>query len=263
MQAQGALDVPQNYSVANALKSAYLILLETKTSKSSGEKPVLEYCTPESISTALLDMVVQGLNPAKNQCYFIPYGKKLSMIKSYLGTIAITKRLPEVKDVKGYAVYKGDNLKLGFDFKTGRTTIEEYVPSLDRKATDLVGALAVVIGSDEILHVEYMTMDQVRSAWAQGDMKGNSPAHKNFSDQMAIKTVIKRACKVYANTSDDQSMVSEYLNQNMKLADQEFQEEIEQNAGSKTLELPDNVDLETGEIIEADFSDEQNDKAPF
>ena len=48
-----------------------------------------------------------------------------------------------------------------------------------------------------------MSMIQIRDAWNQGPMKGNSPAHKNFPDQMACKTVINRACKLLIRASDD------------------------------------------------------------
>ena len=46
--------LPADYSPENALKSAWLILLETKTSKQDGERPVLDACTKESIANTLL-----------------------------------------------------------------------------------------------------------------------------------------------------------------------------------------------------------------
>ena len=67
----GELKLPTNYSAANALKSAWLILQETKD---RNDKPALVVCTKESVANALLDMVVQGLSPMKKQCYFIVYG---------------------------------------------------------------------------------------------------------------------------------------------------------------------------------------------
>lgn len=74
------LDLPRNYSLDNALKSAYLTL---NTVKDKNDKPVMtdgkltEVCTRASIANAVLDMVIQGLNPSKKQCYFIVYGKTL------------------------------------------------------------------------------------------------------------------------------------------------------------------------------------------
>ena len=37
----------------------------------------------------------------------------------------------------------------------------------------------------------------------QGATKGQSPAHRNFPQEMAKKTVIGRACKLFVSTSDD------------------------------------------------------------
>lgn len=260
MQTEGSLQIPENYSPENALKSAYLKLLETKD---KDNKPVLQTCTQESIANSLLEMVVQGLNPMKNQGYFIPYGNKLTFTRSYLGTIAITKRLPGVKDVKGYAVYKDDEFETEFDLLTGSLKVKKYTPNVkNRNPKDLIGAFALIIGEEDILHMEYMDMDQIRAAWNMGAMKGNSGAHKQFPDQMAIRTVINRACKMYANTSDDSDIFANLLNKTST----EVEAEIEENANKEMLDFEDNqveaeyevidvdeeVDPEAGEIKESD-----------
>lgn len=252
MQAEGSLQIPANYSPQNALKAAYLILSEAQT---KDKKPVLQACTQESIANALLEMVTQGLNPNKNQCYFIPYGNQLNFQRSYLGTVAITKRIPGVRDIKAYALYKGDEFETEFDVLSGRLKIKTYNPKLENiSKANLIGAFALVVGDKEILHLEYMTMDQIRSAWNQGQMKGNSPAHNNFSEEMAKKTVINRACKMYANTTDDSDIFAQMLNKTSL----EVEEEIEANANKEMLDFPqnvieaeyENVDLETGEITD-------------
>ena len=253
MQTEGSLQIPENYSPENALKSAYLKLLETKT---KDNKPVLQACTQESIANSLLEMVVQGLNLMKNQGYFIPYGNNLTFTRSYLGTIAITKRLPGVKDIKGYAVYKDDEFETEFDLISGSLKVKKYTPNVkNRNPKDLIGAFALVIGDENILHMEYMDMDQIRAAWNMGAMKGNSGAHRQFPDQMAIRTVINRACKMYANTSDDSDIFANLLNKTST----EVEEEIEENANKEVLDFPEEViegeyevsevvDQETGEI---------------
>ncbi|WP_144460067.1 recombinase RecT, partial [Bacillus pumilus] len=67
-----------------------------------------ESCSRESIANSLLDMVVQGLSPAKTQCYFIPYGKQLQLNRSYFGTQAVLKRLTNVKDIWANVIFEGD-----------------------------------------------------------------------------------------------------------------------------------------------------------
>lgn len=263
LQAKGAIDFPNNYSVGNALKSAYLILQEAKTRE---KKPVLQVCTQESIANALLDMVVQGLNPTKQQCYFIPYGNQLTLSRSYLGTIALTKRLKGVKDVVAYPIYKNDKLDIGFDILTGKTKINEFKPALDHKAQDLIGALGIVVGENEILYLEYMNMEQIRNAWNQGTMKGNSPAHKNFPDQMAIKTVINRVCKKYVNAADDSDKIADLISKTAEEVDNELEIEMAENANAKELPLDEIEEVEFEEIQEIDGQVEIQDvieDAPF
>lgn len=258
MQSEGSLQIPENYSPENALKSAYLKLLETKT---RDNKPVLQACSQESIANSLLEMVVQGLNPMKNQGYFIAYGKQLTFSRGYLGTVSITKRLPGVKDVKGYPVYKDDEFETEFDLITGSLKVKKYTPNVkSRDPKNLIGAFALIIGDEEILSMEYMDMAQIRKAWNQGATKGNSPAHKNFPDQMAVRTVINRACKMYASTSDDSDLTVNILNR----TETEVIEEVKENANKELMEFKEDVvdeeekgkeiveviDEETGEIKE-------------
>ena len=116
---------------------------------------------------------------------------------------------------------------------------------------------------------------------SMGAANGNSPAHKNFPDQQAIKTVKSRAVKSFVNTADDSEIVNSGET-SVAYTDSEFSKEIEANANKLELdvstppteekEAPTNVDEETGEIIEEPiegqddfFGDdfEELDKAPF
>ena len=85
----GALNLPKDYSVGNALKFAWLMLTETVDKE---KRPVLSVASKESVANALLQMCIQGLNPMKKQCYFIAYGSKLEMQRSYRGSVAVAKR---------------------------------------------------------------------------------------------------------------------------------------------------------------------------
>lgn len=221
--------IPPNYSAENALKSAWLILQNVQT---RDKKPVLEVCDQNSITQALFNMAIQGLNPAKNQCYFIAYGNQLTLSRSYLGTIAITKRLPEVKDVKAYVIYEGDEFEYAYDAETGSMKVTKYTPKFNNiDVKKIQGVFAIVVGEEGILHTEVMSMDQVRAAWNQGQTKGDSPAHKNFPEEMAKKSVINRACKTYYSTSDDSSLMmvdeepTDLVNATYQVVEQEDQQE--------------------------------------
>lgn len=199
----GTLKFPKDYSPENALKASYLLLLETKT---RDNKPVLEACTKESIANALLKMVVLGLNPIKKQGNFIAYGDKLSFDVEYAGNIALAKRCG-MKGIKGVAINKGDEFEFEINPTSGRKCVTKHKQTIDSIGDpNIVGAYAVIEYEDGTVDTEIMNFKQIQAAWNQGSMKGNSPAHKNFPDQMAIKTVINRACKLIIRTSDDSSL---------------------------------------------------------
>jgi len=243
----GELFFPKNYSPENAIKSAMLILQETKTKKEDGF-PVLEYCTRESIANTLLEMVILGLSPLKKQCDFIAYGKKLSLQREYHGTIALAKRLGGVKETNANIIYEGDIFKYEVNPDTGKKKIIEHKQEFKNiDDSKILGAYAVLTFEDKETapYVEIMNMNQIRLAWLQGATKGQSPAHRNFPGEMAKKSVIGRACKLFISSSDDSTLalaerVSGKKEHEVEEADAEeleIQQEIEANANSEEIDF--------------------------
>lgn len=203
----GELTLPKDYSPENALKSAYLVLSEQKD---KAGKSVLESCTKPSIANALFSMVTWGLSPMKSQVYFIPYGDKLQISKSYLGNIAIAKRTAGVKEVNAVLVYKNDLFNIGVNLKTGIFEVIEHSTSLENiNDAEIIGGYAVVIFNDGSVKTEIMNIKQVETSWNQGYAKGGSPAHKNFRGEMVKKTIINRALKTVIGSSDDSALYDE------------------------------------------------------
>ena len=108
-------------------------------------------------------------------------------------------------------------------------------------------------------------MEQIRNAWNMGAMKGGSPAHKNFPDQMAIKTVKSRAVKSFINSSNDEDLMS-YEEKSIKATDERFSNELEENANLLELdtgyevideETIQNENEEDGEIVDSEISQEE------
>lgn len=254
---KGDLVIPQGYSAENALKSAYLILSETID---KDKKPVLQSCSKPSIANSLLDMVIQGLSPAKKQCYFVAYGGKLQLMRSYMGTVAVTKRLKDVKDVKAYCIYEGDEFETEFDIKTGTIKVSKFNPKFENiDLNKIKGAFALILGEDGPVHTEIMSITQIKNSWNQGYAKGKSGAHTNFTDEMAKKTVINRACKMFANTSDDSDILVGAFNNTDKAFDEkdmvsnvdyEIKEEIKEKANSKPIDIDPSTNVVDVEIKE-------------
>jgi recombination protein RecT len=195
-------------------------------------------------------MVVYGVSPIKKQCYFIPYGEKLECSISYAGNIAIAKRYGKLKTIKGNAIFKGDTFEFEIDGTTGRRKVIKHVQSLESiGSNEIVGAYASYELTDGTLDVEVMSIKQIQASWNQGGSKGNSPAHKNFADQMAIKTAINRACKLLISSSDD-SVLYDPLEEDTKTIDvtnANVQHEIKTKANKESLDFS---KIEEAEVVE-------------
>ncbi|WP_342512288.1 RecT family recombinase [Sporosarcina sp. FSL K6-1522] len=235
LQSEG-LALPPNYSHSNALKSAFFKLQEVKDR--SG-KPALEVCTKESIANSLLDMVVQGLSPAKTQCYFIVYGTQLQMLRSYFGTQAVLKRLNGVNDIWANVIYKDDVFE--YENDRGREKLVIHKTAFENRDKDVIGAYAVIQTADGEEIMTAMTRNEIETSWGQS--KTGQAVHKKFPGEMAKRTVINRAAKAFINTSDDSDLLIEAINNS---TENEYENErkeinpeyeIQQNANTEDLDI--------------------------
>lgn len=235
------LVLPKDYAVENHLKAAWLILQETVD---RNNKPVLEVCTKPSIANCLLDMTLQGLSASKKQCYFVAYGNKLTLMRSYFGTVAIAKRTGNIKtEPIANVVYEGDEFIYEIDPDTGLTHIVKHTQKMENiNMQQIKGAYAIVKLANGQTQVTVMSIQQIKAAWAQGRGGGNTKAHTNFTDEMCKKTVIGRACKMVINSSDDAWLYDGKRDEMDASAERE--EIINQAEQEESADLPEMTDYE-------------------
>ncbi|MFS6357913.1 RecT family recombinase, partial [Streptococcus agalactiae] len=193
--------VPPNYSLGNALSNAYYEL------KNSSSGNLLSQCTDESVYISLLDMVAQGLSPAKKQCYFIKYGDKVQLRRSYFGTMKVVKELNEVKDIWAGVIFEGDVFKS--EIVNGRRRFVSHESDWENQDNPIKGAYCIIKDINDEEHLTVMTKKQIDKAWSKAKTKN---VQVDFPDQMAMRTVINRAAKSFINTSNDSSYFVEALN---------------------------------------------------
>lgn len=266
-QESGELHFPAFYSPENAMKSAWLILQNTQD---KNKRPALEVCTKDSIANALLDMVVQGLNPAKKQGYFIVYGNQLTFQRSYFGTMAVTKTVAKAKSIDAAVIYEGDSVD--YDMVNSRIVNLKHKQKFENINKDkIIGAYATIVLPDDEVYIEIMTIDELRQAWSKAQFWGKDQekekkgsTHDEFKQEMAKKTVINRACKKFLNSSNDESLMMKHIN---KEDDEvEAQQEIDENANGEVLDMDyEEVQDEQKQIekqTEEPAADEPNKKVP-
>lgn len=249
---KGELHLPADYSAANAMKSAWLTLQNTLD---RDKKPALAVCTRDSVANALFDMVVQGLNPAKNQCYFIVYGNQLVCQRSYFGTMAIAKRVdPTIGDIIAQVVYEGDTLK--YKIVRGKKVISDHEQALGNvDNSKIIAAYCMIIDKNgDVRSTEIMTWEEILQSWKQSQVKPvletgklkDGTTHAKYPAEMAKRTVINRACKSIVNGSDDQHLVLSFNRASDIQSDQEVADEIAENANSEIIDI-DDIPAETEE----------------
>lgn len=249
----GEINLPKNYDPNNAIKSAWLIL-QGVTDKDGAK--ALTFCTRDSVANSLLDMIVQGLNPMKKQCYFIVYGKTLVCQRSYFGAQAVAMMVePRVKDFAQQVVYAEDTFKYGIS--KGKKIVQEHVQDIDNvDKTKIKAAYCIALDKDgEPFRTEVMTYEEILQAWKQskiapveenGKLKAAS-VHSKFTADMAIKTVTNRCTKAIINASSDNALLLERINRNEDLTDSaDARAEIDEHANTGDI-----LDIETEEIKEA------------
>lgn len=240
LQKKGNLALPPNYSAQNALMSAWLVLQETLD---KNKLPVLQSCSRPSIVNSLLDMCIQGLNPSKDQCYFIAFGKKLTCMRSYFGSMAIVKNLAGAKDVYGEIIYAGD--EFAYEIKNGNKKVISHTQRFANiDPAKIAGAYCTIVFADREF-TEVMDIQQIKTAWKKSKMDPGreGSTHKEFPEEMCKRTVIQRACKRYINSSSDDVTLLEALNRTDEIStEEEVSEEIKEKGNKQVIDI-EKVDL--------------------
>lgn len=232
-QENGEISLPTDYSPGNAMQFAWLKLQEVQD---RNRKPALQVVTKSSVANALLDMVVQGLNVNKMQGYFIVYGDKLVFQRSYFGDMAVTKRVTGATSIDAYIIFEGD--EVSYKLKGGKIKDFDHKQQFGNiDNTKINGAYCVIEMPDGTEHYELMTMAEIRKSWEKSQSKGTGQTHKDSPQEMAKRTVIRRACKKFINSSDDGSLVVKtFKKQDGELKEAEVAAEVNENANTEYFE---------------------------
>jgi len=246
----GRINLPANYSVGNALSSAWLTLQNVKDPQG---RQALEVCTKESVANALLDMAIMGLNPAKKQGYFIPYGDQMTWFTSYFGKCAVVKRLKGIEtEPVATIIYEGDEIELGFN-ELGEEYVKSHKTSWQNKQKGVrVGAYATV-KQGNITRSAVMTMAEIKEAWTKNPSPKNKRDHVEFEGEFMKRTVINRLVKMIIQTSNDDDLLAETMIVNED-KHYDFEGNAEAVADSEIKKL-----ANTGEVVDIPLDVEETD----
>lgn len=217
--------------------------------------PKLAKCSPQSFLAAMMTAAQLGVEPntALGQAYLLPYRNHGQMEcqfqLGYKGLIDLAYRSGEVSVIQAHTVYENDV----FEYELGMDPKLRHVPAKADRG-EAVAYYAMFKTKDGGYGFEVMSVDDVQrhaQRYSKSYGSGSSPWRSNF-DEMAKKTVLKRALKYAPLKSDfvrgvaqDETIKAE-LSDEMYAVPDETVFEAEGEEVSSTA-----VDTETGEVIDS------------
>lgn len=244
----GELALPPNYDYIGATKSFFLELMNVKDKSGT---PALQSCTKQSIEKSLLDMISQGWDLRKRQCYLIVYGNSLTVQESYFGKQKRAKTYNRnLLDIYAQVIYQGDVFETKIE-TDGRKVLVKHESPFKNQNNPILGAYAVAVFSDGKTLCDVMTIQEIQKSWAMS--KTGGAVHKQFPVEMCRKTVKSRLAKALVNTTDDSAILNDDLiEENNKRDDLIDINDIDENV--TTEELAD-IEINTTEI---EYNEDEN-----
>ena len=192
-------------------------------------------CTPNSLVKCLLEAVILKLDftKAKGQLCIVAYKNKdtgisqAELMVEYRGFVdVILRNNKDIAYVDGKAVYKGDTISIDSDKITHKGC------PLDEPRGKMIGAYAKAVykaGGERNVVLYSDDIEKIRGCAKQDYV------WKKWPDQMAIKSAVRRLCKLFP-MSEDLSNVIESLDQQTELGKAESPLPLDQAMSVKMQE---------------------------
>ena len=219
--------------------------------------PQLQKCTPNSFLGAMMQAAQLGVEPNTplGQAYLIPYHNhgtlEVQFQLGYKGLIDLAYRSGEITDISAHEVYENDT----FEYELGLEPKLKHIPALQDRG-NVILYYAVYHTKNGGYGFEVMSVDDIRqhkNKFSKAAGKGFSPWATNF-DEMAKKTVIKKLLKYAPIKTEFVRAVAQdetiKTNLSANMADEPDVMTIDVEETAPEPDVPNNVDLETGEIKE-------------
>lgn len=215
--------------------------------------PKLAECSPQSFLAAMMTAAQLGVEPntALGQAYLLPYRNHGQMEcqfqLGYKGLIDLAYRSGEVSVIQAHTVYENDV----FEYELGMDPKLRHVPAKADRG-EAVAYYAMFKTKDGGYGFEVMSVDDVQrhaQRYSKSYGSGTSPWRSNF-DEMAKKTVLKRALKYAPLKSDFVRGVAQDETIKAELSDEMYAVPDETVFEAEGEEIDSTaVDAETGEVI--------------
>lgn len=175
--------------------------------------PALKECTVHTLIGAVLHSSILGLNPALNQCYYIPRrngqtgNTDCQFQIDYKGLIALAYRSGQVKGIYAEVVRHGDL----FEYERGTTPRIKHIPNLENQG-EMYAAYAVVEfagGGKEFVLMGKAEIEKRRMASSNQNGSNPTGVWLKWAEEMWKKTVLRNLLKVVPLATTQSAMASD------------------------------------------------------
>ena len=175
--------LPTDFNKARFVQNAVALLNDT---------PDLQKYGKQQIMLGLMRGAILGLEFYNKECFLVPYGSKLQYQTSYTGSVKLAKKysIRPIKDIYAKLVREGDV------FEESIVNGEQSITFRPKPFNNgkIIGAFAVCLFKDGGVMYDTMSLEELENT-RKHSKASNSPAWKDFTGQMYLKTVLKRLCK--------------------------------------------------------------------
>lgn len=156
----------------------------------------LSRCEPRSVAMAIYGVARLGLvpDPALGHVYVIPYGQAATVVVGYRGYIELARRGGMVTTVQTEVVYDGCEFEYVKGTEKRLRHVPWYLTNNKQGKPRLVYCVAELAGGGT--QEEVMTVAQIDA------VKKSTKVWRDHWDEMARKTVVRRASKYWPLTTE-------------------------------------------------------------
>ncbi len=232
--------------------------LKTQAQLAVARNPALLQCTPASFMESMVRAGELGLRfaGAGGEAYLVPYKNSCTLIIGYRGLCALARRTGKVTRIEARCVHEKDVFEISYG--SGQQILHRPHLGADRGELTCAYALGELKGGD--MQIEVMTRAELDVIKDRSRANGKGPWKTDY-EEMARKTVVRRLCKYLPFPTAFEDTLAAADPEEPEERDCECRRPID----STTLPphdddqggaVPAGVDANTGEILEADVTDE-------
>lgn len=184
--------------------------------------PDIAKCELSSVIGSLIKCAQDGLLPDNREASLVKFGNHAQYLPMVAGVIKRMKNSGDVSTVNAFVVYEADDF--AYEIIDGEQKLRHVPNVIAEDRGKVKAAYAAVKMKDGSVHTEVMHIKDLEKTRNSSRSK-NSPAWRDWTDEMYKKTVIHRAAKRVPSCSEVEEMLKRDLKVIVSGTDQEPKKE--------------------------------------